>query len=118
MPEYVQLQVMHQLAVTGKQAADDLNFRADYSLTVTLGGRCALAMVSCKCLTKDGIQSLPCHSPNGCSLVQGNACKPYGRLNVVVVHVEDRRAWLWGDLPRRRNSSGREASRSSEIACR
>jgi hypothetical protein len=35
-------------------------------------------------LTKDGIQSLPCPSPDGCSLAQGNACKPYGRLNVVI----------------------------------
>ena len=39
---------------------------------------------TCKRLTKDGIQQLPCPSPDGCSLAQGNACKPYGRLNVVI----------------------------------
>jgi hypothetical protein len=39
----------------------------------------------CTRLTEDdGIQSLPCPSPDGCSLAQGNACKPYGRLNVVI----------------------------------
>lgn len=27
---------------------------------------------------------MPCPSPDGCSLAQGNACKPYGRLNVVI----------------------------------
>ena len=39
---------------------------------------------TCKRLTKDGIQSLPCPSPDGCPLAKGNACKPYGRLNVVI----------------------------------
>jgi hypothetical protein len=42
-----------------------------------------LSVVS-KPLTKDSIQSLPGPSPDGCSLAQGNACKPYGRLNVVI----------------------------------
>ena len=32
----------------------------------------------CKRLTKDGIQSLSYPSRDGCSLAQGNACKPYG----------------------------------------
>ncbi len=30
------------------------------------------------------MQSLPCPSPDACSLAKGNACKPYGRLNVVI----------------------------------
>ena len=39
---------------------------------------------TCKRLTKDGIQSMPCPSPDGCPLAQGNACKPHGRLNVAI----------------------------------
>lgn len=64
----------------------DLNFRADYSLFDRNTGRpqCVGNGETCKRLTKDGIQSLPCPSPDGCSLAQGNACKPYARLNVVI----------------------------------
>ncbi|MFJ2681530.1 recombination directionality factor [Pseudomonas sivasensis] len=64
----------------------DLNFRADYSLFDRTTGRplCIGNGESCKRLTKDGIQSLPCPSPDGCSLAQGGVCKPYGRLNVVI----------------------------------
>ena len=64
----------------------DLNFRADYSLFDRNTGRpvCVGNGETCKRLTKDGIQSFPCPSPGGCSLAQGNACKPYGRLNVVI----------------------------------
>lgn len=64
----------------------DLNFRADYSLFDRTTGRpmCVGNGETCKRLTKDGIQSFPCPSPDGCSLAQGNACKPYGRLNVVI----------------------------------
>ena len=64
----------------------DLNFRADYSLFDRTTGRplCVGNGETCKRLTKDGIQSLHCPSPDGCSLAQGNACKPYGRLNVVI----------------------------------
>ena len=64
----------------------DLNFRADYSLFDRNTGRplCVGNGETCKRLTKDGIQSLPCPSPDGCSLAQCNTCKPYGRLNVVI----------------------------------
>ncbi|BBP74697.1 hypothetical protein PHLH7_08010 [Pseudomonas sp. Ost2] len=64
----------------------DLNFRADYSLFDRNTGRplCVGNGETCRRLTKEGIQSLPCPSPDGCSLAQGNACKPYGRLNVLI----------------------------------
>ncbi|MFJ4433350.1 hydrolase or metal-binding protein [Pseudomonas sp. NPDC089395] len=64
----------------------DLNFRADYSLFDRSTGRplCVGNGETCKRLTKDGIQSLPCPTPDGCPLAQGHACKPYGRLNVVI----------------------------------
>ncbi|HBO9053361.1 TPA: hypothetical protein L5D50_000822 [Pseudomonas aeruginosa] len=64
----------------------ELNFRADYTLFDRQTGRplCVGNGETCKRLGKDGIQSLPCPSPDGCSLAKGNACKPYGRLNVVI----------------------------------
>ena len=64
----------------------DLNFRADYSLFDRSTSRplCVGNGETCKRLTKDGVQSLPCPSPDGCSLAQGHTCKPYGRLNVVI----------------------------------
>ncbi|MGV8864447.1 MAG: hydrolase or metal-binding protein [Pseudomonas sp.] len=64
----------------------DLNFRADYSLFDRSTGRplCVGNGETCKRQCEDGIKTLPCPSPDGCSLAQGNACKPYGRLNVVI----------------------------------
>lgn len=64
----------------------DLNFRADYSLFDRTTGRplCVGNGETCKRQCEDGIKTLPCPSPDGCSLAQGNACKPYGRLNVVI----------------------------------
>lgn len=64
----------------------DLNFRADYSLFNRTTGRplCVGNGETCKRQCEDGIKTLPCPSPDGCSLAQGNACKPYGRLNVII----------------------------------
>lgn len=64
----------------------DLNFRADYSLFDRTTGRplCVGNGDTCKRQCEGGIKTLPCPSPDGCSLAQGNACKPYGRLNVVI----------------------------------
>lgn len=64
----------------------DLNFRAEYSLFDRSNGRplCVGNGETCKRSTAEGIQSLPCPSPDGCSLAQGGNCKPYGRLNVAI----------------------------------
>ena len=64
----------------------ELNFRADYTLFDRQSGRpmCIGNGESCRRVTKDGMQSLPCPSPDACSLAKGGACKPYGRLNVVI----------------------------------
>lgn len=64
----------------------ELNFRAEYTLFDRLTGRpiCVGNGETCKRRTADGIASLPCPSPDGCPLAQGGACKPYGRLNVVI----------------------------------
>lgn len=64
----------------------DLNFRADYSLFDRNTGRplCVGNGETCRRQTSEGLQSLPCPSPDGCPLAKGNACKPYGRLNVAI----------------------------------
>ena len=64
----------------------ELNFRADYTLFDRQSGRpvCVGNGDTCKRLTQDGMQSLPCPSPDACPLAKGNACKPYGRLNVLI----------------------------------
>jgi hypothetical protein len=62
----------------------DLNLRADYSMFDRQTGRpvCVGNGDTCKRFTATGIQSLPCPSPDGCDFAKGDACKPYGRLNV------------------------------------
>lgn len=64
----------------------ELNFRADYTLFDRQSGRpvCVGNGETCKRATQDGMQSLPCPSPDACPLAKGGACKPYGRLNVVI----------------------------------
>lgn len=64
----------------------DLNFRAEYALFDRRTGRpvCVGNGENCKRRTNSGVQSLPCPSPEGCSLAQNGACKPYGRLNVQI----------------------------------
>ena len=64
----------------------DLNFRADYTLFDRQSGRpiCVGNGETCKRVTQDGMQSLPCPSPDACPLAKGGACKPYGRLNVLI----------------------------------
>ncbi|AZZ15897.1 hydrolase or metal-binding protein [Pseudomonas aeruginosa] len=64
----------------------ELNFRADYTLFDRQSGRpiCVGNGEICRRVTQDGMQSLPCPSPDACPLAKGGACKPYGRLNVVI----------------------------------
>ncbi len=64
----------------------DLNFRADYALFDRSTGRplCVGNGENCKRTCGDGIKSLACPSPDACPLAQGGACKPYGRLNVLI----------------------------------
>lgn len=64
----------------------ELNFRADYTLFDRQSGRplCVGNGETCKRTTQDGMQSLHCPSPDACPLAKGGACKPYGRLNVII----------------------------------
>lgn len=64
----------------------DLNLRAEYSCFDRETGRpvCVGNGETCRRATDAGIEELPCPSPDGCTFGQGGACKPYGRLNVLV----------------------------------
>lgn len=64
----------------------DLNLRASYHYFDRQTGRplCVGNGEHCKRSTVDGIQELPCPGPDGCQMVQGGNCKPYGRLNVLI----------------------------------
>ncbi|AXF06535.1 phage capsid protein [Paraburkholderia graminis] len=64
----------------------DLNLRAEYSCFDRETGRpvCVGNGETCRRATDAGIEELPCPSPDGCMFGQGGACKPYGRLNVLI----------------------------------
>ncbi|MFM0025316.1 phage capsid protein [Paraburkholderia madseniana] len=64
----------------------DLNLRAEYSCFDRQTGRpvCVGNGETCRRAGDDGIEELPCPSPDACVFGQGGACKPYGRLNVLI----------------------------------
>jgi len=64
--------------------AADLNLRANYSLFDRQSGRplCVGNGETCRRSVSNGVQTLPCPSPEACELAKGGYCKPYGRLNV------------------------------------
>ena len=64
----------------------DLNLRAEYSMFDRTNGRplCVGNGETCRRSTESGIETLPCPSPDHCSLAKGSLCKPYGRLNVKI----------------------------------
>ncbi|KUJ86335.1 MAG: hypothetical protein XD36_3237 [Halomonas sp. 54_146] len=64
----------------------DLNLRAEYALFDRQTARplCVGDGEQCKRRTRDGMEALPCPAPEACPLAQGGACKPYGRLNVLI----------------------------------
>lgn len=64
----------------------DLNLRAEYSLFDRDTGRpvCVGDGQTCRRASDDGIETLPCPSPDGCAFGQKGGCKPYGRLNVLI----------------------------------
>jgi len=69
----------------------DLNLRAEYSLFDRTTGRpvCCGNGETCKRVTLEGVQSLPCPSPSGCEWGAKAGCKPYGRLNVLIAEQDD-----------------------------
>ncbi|PXX05451.1 hypothetical protein C7399_14114 [Paraburkholderia tropica] len=67
-------------------ADPDLSLRAEYSCFDRETGRpvCVGNGETCRRVGDTGIEELPCPSPDGCTFGQGGACKPYGRLNVLI----------------------------------
>nr|WP_242538474.1 phage capsid protein [Trinickia acidisoli] len=64
----------------------DLNLRAEYSCFDRETGRpiCVGNGETCRRAGDAGIEELACPSPNRCAFGQSGACKPYGRLNVLI----------------------------------
>ncbi|VVE01878.1 recombination directionality factor [Pandoraea anhela] len=64
----------------------DLNLRAEYSCFDRDTGRpvCVGNGETCRRAGDSGIEELPCPSPDACVFGQAGACKPYGRLNVLI----------------------------------
>jgi hypothetical protein len=62
----------------------DLNLRAEYTMFDRNKGRplCVGNGESCRRVGRNGIDTLPCPSPDACEVGRDGACKPYGRLNV------------------------------------
>ncbi len=75
----------------------ELNFRADYSLFDRNTGRpmCVGNGETCKRITKEGLQTLPCPGADLCPLAKGNACKPYGRLNVLIGDADSMESFVF-----------------------
>jgi hypothetical protein len=69
----------------------DLNLRAEYSLFDRSTGRplCVGNGDTARRITADGIQDIPCPSPDGCEIGRQGGCKPFGRLNVQVEGQND-----------------------------
>ncbi|MFM0526445.1 phage capsid protein [Paraburkholderia strydomiana] len=67
-------------------ADPDLNLRAEYSCFDRETGRpvCVGNGETCRRAGDGGVEELPCPAPDNCTFGQGGACKPYGRLNVLI----------------------------------
>lgn len=63
----------------------DLNLRAQYTAFDRQTGRplCVGDGETCRRASENGMQDLPCPTPEACAF-GGGYCKPYGRLNVVI----------------------------------
>ncbi|MBK7615647.1 MAG: hydrolase or metal-binding protein [Burkholderiales bacterium] len=64
----------------------DLNLRASYTAFDRQSARpvCTGNGETCQRSTLEGVKALPCPSPDHCELAAGGACRPYGRLNVLL----------------------------------
>jgi hypothetical protein len=78
-------------------ADPDLNLRAEYSCFDRESGRpvCVGNGETCRRAGDTGIEELPCPSPDGCSFGQGGACKPYGRLNMLIGHEDETGSFIF-----------------------
>lgn len=62
----------------------DLSLRASYTMFERSTGRplCVGDGQTCKRVSLQGMQSLPCEGPQACAVGAAGGCRPYGRLNV------------------------------------
>lgn len=62
----------------------DLSLRASYTMFDRTTGRplCVGDGQTCKRVSLQGMQSLPCEGPQACAVGAPGGCRPYGRLNV------------------------------------
>jgi len=72
-----------------------LNLRADYSLFDRTNGRpvCVGNGDSCRRMGKEGVENLPCPSPDACPFSKGE-CKAYARLNVQIGEEDALGSWV------------------------
>lgn len=64
----------------------ELNLRSEYTMFDRKTARplCKGNGEQCQRATPEGVQSLPCPGTELCELARDGACKPYGRLNVLI----------------------------------
>lgn len=69
----------------------DLNLRAEYTMFDRSKGRplCVGNGEVCRRVSRNGVETLPCPSPDACEVGRDGACKPYGRLNVRIGDEKD-----------------------------
>ncbi len=69
----------------------ELNLRSEYSMFDRSNGRllCTGNGDTCKRVTSEGTQELPCPGPDLCDFGKGGLCKLYGRLNVLIGDEQD-----------------------------
>ncbi|PHR67645.1 hydrolase or metal-binding protein [Alcanivorax sp.] len=80
----VQGKKLRSIPVTLPFNDPDLNLRAEYTFFDRKSGRplCAGNGETCRRHTENGLESLPCPSPDLCDYGSHGLCKPYGRLYV------------------------------------
>ena len=80
----VQGKKLRSIPVTLPFNDPDLNLRAEYTFFERKSGRplCAGDGEACRRHTENGLESLPCPSPDLCDYGSHGLCKPYGRLYV------------------------------------
>ncbi|WP_288993137.1 hydrolase or metal-binding protein, partial [uncultured Marinobacter sp.] len=82
----VQGKKLRSIPVTLPFNDPDLNLRAEYTFFERKSGRplCSGDGESCRRRTDQGLEQLPCPSPDLCEFGAHDLCKPYGRLYVRV----------------------------------
>ncbi len=80
----VQGKKLRSIPVTLPFNDPDLNLRAEYTFFERKSGRplCSGDGETCRRRTDQGLEQLPCPSPNQCEFGAHDLCKPYGRLYV------------------------------------